>query len=147
MCKWVKYWTLSSQNTLSNQTLYETTWAWRKCTLPHVVCGAFTLRHKSTDQYRNDPKFSDRYAWANSADPDQTAPLIRVYTVCHSVCIVWTHYAMVEPHSSNFRVIITNFLGVRVFRSFCLMPFAFRVGHAMLFVLESFSVVFSIVII
>ena len=23
---------------------------------------------------RNDPKFSDRYAWANSADPDQTAP-------------------------------------------------------------------------
>ena len=24
--------------------------------------------------YRNDPKFSDRYAWANSVDPDQTAP-------------------------------------------------------------------------
>ena len=24
--------------------------------------------------YRNVPKFSDRYAWANSADPDQTAP-------------------------------------------------------------------------
>ena len=24
--------------------------------------------------YRNDPKFSDRYAWANSADPGQTAP-------------------------------------------------------------------------
>ena len=24
--------------------------------------------------YRNDPKFSGRYAWANSADPDQTAP-------------------------------------------------------------------------
>ena len=23
--------------------------------------------------YRNDPKFSDRYAWANSTDPDQTA--------------------------------------------------------------------------
>ena len=26
------------------------------------------------DRYRNDAKFSDRYAWANSADPDQTAP-------------------------------------------------------------------------
>ena len=26
------------------------------------------------NSYRNDPKFSDRYAWANSADPDQTAP-------------------------------------------------------------------------
>ena len=58
-------------------------------------------------RYCNDSKFSDIYAWANSADPDQT--------VCHSVCIVWTHYSMVEPHSSNFRVIITNFLGVRIF--------------------------------
>ena len=27
--------------------------------------------------------------------------LIRVYTVCHSVCIVWTHYSMVEPHAMN----------------------------------------------
>ena len=25
--------------------------------------------------YRNDPKFSDKQVWANSADPDQTAPL------------------------------------------------------------------------
>ena len=25
-------------------------------------------------KYRNDPKFSDRQFWANSADPDQTAP-------------------------------------------------------------------------
>ena len=24
--------------------------------------------------YRNDPMFSDIYSWANSADPDQTAP-------------------------------------------------------------------------
>ena len=71
--------------------------------------------------YHNDPKFSDRYAWANSADPDQTAPrgsLIRVYPVCHSVCIVWTHYTIVEPLSSNFRVITTNVLGVRIFRKF-----------------------------
>ena len=48
---------------------------------------------------------------------DQTA-LIRVYTDCHSVCIVWTHYSMIEPHSSNFRVITTNFLGVGIFRKF-----------------------------
>ena len=26
------------------------------------------------NDYGNDPKFSDRYTWANSADPDQTAP-------------------------------------------------------------------------
>ena len=44
--------------------------------------------------------------------------LIRIYTVCHSVCIVWTHYSMVEPHSSNFRVITTNVLGVRIFKKF-----------------------------
>ena len=65
-----------------------------------VILGIWTAR------YRNDPKFSDRYAWANSADPDQTAPssLIRVYTACHSVCIVWTHYTIhvVEQHSSKF---------------------------------------------
>ena len=63
--------------------------------------------------------FSDRYAWANSTDRDQTVPrgagLIRVYTVSYSVCIVWTHYSMVDPHSSNFRMITTNVLGVRIF--------------------------------
>ena len=42
--------------------------------------------------YRNVPKFSDRQVWANSADPDKTAPsLIRVYTVCNSLCIFWMH--------------------------------------------------------
>ena len=49
--------------------------------------------------------------------PGQTVQ-IWVCTVCHSVCIVWTHYSMVEPHSSNFRVIKTNFLGVRIFKKF-----------------------------
>ena len=68
-------------------------------------------RNVENDKYRNDPKFSDRQAWANSVDPDQTAPLIRVYTVCHSVCIVWTHYSMVEPHSSNFRVYYSKLFG------------------------------------
>ena len=29
----------------------------------------------SERQHRNVPKFSDRYAWANIVDPDQTAPL------------------------------------------------------------------------
>ena len=76
--------------------------------------------------YRNDPKFLDRYACANGADPDELeqsdqglhcwSSLIRVCTVCNSICIVWTHYSMVESHISNFRVITTNFLGVRIFR-------------------------------
>ena len=54
-------------------------------------------------QYRNDPKFSDGQVLANSADPDRSS-LIRVYTVCNSVCIFWMHDSKVEPHCSNFRI-------------------------------------------
>ena len=32
------------------------------------------LLHNDDNAYRNDPKFLDRLVWANSADPDQTAP-------------------------------------------------------------------------
>ena len=49
----------------------------------------------------------------------QTAPsLIRVYTVCNSLCIFWMHYSKEMPSCSTFRVITTNFLGVRIFRKF-----------------------------
>ena len=44
--------------------------------------------------------------------------LIRVYTVCHSICTFWTHYSVVEPPCSNFRVITANFSGVQNFRIF-----------------------------
>ena len=62
--------------------------------------------------YHDFPKFSDRQVWANSADPDQTAPrssLIRVYTVCNSLCIFWMHYSKKNPSCSTFRVITINF--------------------------------------
>ena len=41
---------------------------------------------------------------------------------------------MVEPHSSNFRVITTNFLGVRIFRKFTVHPLVrynivVQIGH------------------
>ena len=39
-----------------------------------------------------------------------TPRLIRVYTVCNSLCIVWTHYSMVKPPCSNVRVITANVL-------------------------------------
>ena len=32
------------------------------------------VNFNKTTCYRNDPKFLDRLVWANSADPDQTAP-------------------------------------------------------------------------
>ena len=72
-----------------------------------------TFLKKLEFSYRNVLSFrTDR-----SEQTVQTS-LIRVYTVCHSVCIVWTHCCMVEPHGSNFRVITTNFLGVRIIRKF-----------------------------
>ena len=66
------------------------------------------------------------------SDPDQTAPrgvqtqirlLLEEQSDQGLHCLpfhllVWTRYSMVEPHSSNFRVITTNFLGVRIFRKF-----------------------------
>ena len=48
----------------------------------------------------------------------QMSSLIRVYTVCNSSCIFWVHYSLVKPSFSNFRAIIANFWGVRIFRSF-----------------------------
>ena len=44
--------------------------------------------------------------------------LIRVYTVCNSVCILWVHYSLVKPSCSNFRVTTANFSGVQIFRTF-----------------------------
>ena len=43
-------------------------------TLLKFMCSEANLSKPLTHEitYRNDPKFSDRYAWANSADPDQT---------------------------------------------------------------------------
>ena len=38
--------------------------------------------------------------------------LIRVYTVCHSVCIFWMHYNIVKPH--NFRI-NTHFLRCTIY--------------------------------
>ena len=54
--------------------------------------------------YRNDPKFWDRQVWARSS-------LIRVYTVCNSVCIFCTYNTKVEPHCLNFRISRAIFLG------------------------------------
>ena len=46
--------------------------------------------------------------------------LIRVYTVCHFVCIVWAHtcYCMLKAHCSNFSI-ITHFISdVHIFQIF-----------------------------
>ena len=47
--------------------------------------------------YRNDPKFSDRHAWANSADPDQTAPRL--------LLAVWSGSTLFAIPSPSFGLI------------------------------------------
>ena len=42
--------------------------------------------------YRNDPKFLDRFDWANTADPDQTAPLGAVGSVSSLFAIPFTSF-------------------------------------------------------
>ena len=42
-----------------------------------------SLSFEVKQKYRNDPKFSDRYVLANSADPDQTAQSDQGHTVCY----------------------------------------------------------------
>ena len=69
----------------------------------------------------------------------QMSSLIRVYTVCHSVCTVWAHYSTEEPHSSNFRVITTNLLGVQIFRKFTVC-FVLHL-HILMFIYSTISLV------
>ena len=54
--------------------------------------------------------FSDRQVWANRW-ADQRSSLSGVYTVCHSVCIFWTHYFVVKRYWSQFKDNYSNFLG------------------------------------
>ena len=72
------------------------------------------------------------YMPGQTEQPQIRLLLIRVYTVCHFVCIVWIHFYMVEPHSSSFKSITTNLLGVRIFRKFTVAivePFQITVIH------------------
>ena len=69
----------------------------------------------------NDFKFSDRQVWANSVAPFQTAPLGKQCRPrseeqsdhslhCLPFCLHFlTHYSMVEPYCSNFRIITAIF--------------------------------------
>ena len=71
---------------------------------------------------RKVPKFSDGMDCGQTVCRPRSdcsrSSLIRVYTVCHSICIFWTHYSIAEPPCSNFRVITANFSGVQNFKIF-----------------------------
>ena len=55
--------------------------------------------------------------------------LIRLYSVCSSVCIFWEHYSSVKLSCSNFRVITVNFLGVQICRIFTILPDTGRMAN------------------
>ena len=75
--------------------------------------------------FHNDPKFSDRLAWANSADPDQTAPRGAVWSVSTLFAVPSASFRsitlMVKPSCWNFRVITAKFSNVRIYRSFTVL--------------------------
>ena len=83
-----------------------------------LICSSATIKVSYTVMI-----LSFRTDRAGQTVQTQIKLLIRVYTVCHSVCIVWTHYPKVEPHSSNFKVITTNVLGVQMFRKFTVVSY------------------------
>ena len=56
---------------------------------------------------------------------------------------------MVEPHSSNFRVITTNFLGVRIFQKFTVLVCKYKqnyifvlLGKGYIFILDIYCCCF-----
>ena len=57
----------------------------------------------------NVPKILDRQVWQN---------LIMVCTVCHSVCMFWTHCCMVILHYSNVRIFTAFFFQMSHFFRF-----------------------------
>ena len=59
--------------------------------------------------YHNDPKFSERQVWENSADQDQTAPDQGLHCLQSCLHFIWTHHSMVKPLCSHFRLITANF--------------------------------------
>ena len=70
----------------------------------------FTIMNRTFQRlypdYRENPKFSDRQVWVNSADPDQTA-----HQGLH--CLPFRMH-----RCSNFMIITAIFSGVRIFRIF-----------------------------
>ena len=86
--------------------------------LYNVKSSTYNFFTQYAPNYRNDPKLLNRQVWANNV-----VSLIRVYTVCQSVCIFLTHCAVVKWYCSNFRMITAIFSSVRIFRIFTVIKF------------------------
>ena len=65
--------------------------------------------------YCTDPKYLGRQVWANCRPRSDCS--FRVYSVCHSVCIFWTHYCMVKQQikfSDNFSSFFQSLIFFRI---------------------------------
>ena len=74
----------------------------------------------------NDPKFADRQVWANSVDPDQTAPRLLLEADQDLPCFVILFVSFGCRRItlwSSFRVTTANFSGVQIFRIFTVHQF------------------------
>ena len=83
-----------------------------------AIIGGFEYPSDYMYECRNDSKVSDTglgKQCRHRSDCCGRSSLIKVYTVCKSVCIIWTNYSMVKPPCSSFRVVKVNFSGFRFF--------------------------------
>ena len=83
---------------------------WLQCFEDEKKCENFIITKTSLSFWANMTG-----ALGNECRPRSNCSLIRIYTVCHSACIFWTHYCMLKPYFSNFRIITLIFSGVRFF--------------------------------
>ena len=75
--------------------------------------------HKSDQHCRDDPVFGNtcpgkQCTCRSRLNCSWRSSLIRVFTVCHSVCIFWKYYFMANPYCSNLGL-LQHFFSVRIF--------------------------------
>ena len=82
-------------------------WAYTVC--PDLAVQKLIL---TVQYYRNDPKFSDRQVWANSADPEEQSDQGLHCLPCHLRLLDALLYG--KPSYLNSRVITANFSGAEI---------------------------------
>ena len=74
--------------------------------------------HIFQTKYRNDPKFSDRQVWANSVDPDQTAPRGAVWSGSTMFAILSALFGHSTRHKIKLLGSFSKFFGCPNFQDF-----------------------------
>ena len=125
-----------SESSLSAQSLR---WFCHEAAFIWVTSTVKQTRWIFDEIYCNDPKFLDRQALTNSADPDQTVPRGAVWSGSTLFAITSAsfgpNYSLVKQNCFNFRIITAIFSGVWMFRSFTVNDFYSSSWKYMLWVL------------